>query len=197
MKIAAGILAMALAGGACWAGDLYKWTDENGITRYSDQMPLPGAKNLQKLKSSANTLSLDKTAAALPDESRTAAKKHPLTLYSFPDCGDPCKQAEAFLDKRGVPYTLKSTNDDKLELKKLTGKLEAPVLVLGNTAPVVGFEEGRWTKELDLAGYAKSNPNLKPGMSLAIKPPPKPVPVAEAAPEAAVSETPPSDKATQ
>ncbi|HEY3327204.1 MAG TPA: glutaredoxin family protein [Novimethylophilus sp.] len=162
-----------LAAVPAWAGDLYKWQAENGITRYSDQMPPPGAKNVQKLKSTVNALMAEKPAAALPDESRTAAMKHPITLYSFDDCGDPCKQAEAFLDKRGVPYTVKSSNADKAEMKKLTGKLEAPVIVFGNTAPIAGFEEGRWNRELDLAGYAKSNPYLKPGASMAIKSPPR------------------------
>lgn len=175
---------VVLAAVPAWAGDLYKWQDENGITRYSDQMPPPEAKDLKKLKSTANALVTEKTAVTLPDESRIAAKKYPITLYSFEECGDPCKQAEAFLDKRGVPYTVKSSNADKAEMKKLTGKLEAPVIVFGNTAPIAGFEEGRWNRELDLAGYAKSNPYLKPGMSMAIKPQPKKqVPAVDTVPE--------------
>jgi glutaredoxin len=171
MKIATGVVLAVLAAGSCWAGDLYKWTDENGITRYSDQMPGPNAKKLKKLKSSANTLSAEKAPApVLPEQTRKAAKKYPVTLYSFSDCGDTCKQAESFLDKRGVPYTLKNADEDKLELKKLTGKLSVPTLVLGNTEPVIGFDESRWNKELDLAGYAQGSSSLKPGTSLAIKP---------------------------
>lgn len=158
--------------GSAWAADLYKWQDEGGIMRYSDQMPPPGTKNVQKLKSTANLLAVER-AAGMPQESQQAAKKHPIDLYAFDDCGDVCKQAIAFLDKRGVPYTLKTSNEDKVQLKKLTGKLEAPAMVLGNTAPVVGFNEERWSNELDMAGYAKRNPYLKPGSSLASKPQPK------------------------
>lgn len=182
MKAAAYALLLVAACPA-WAGDLYKWQDDDGITRYSDQMPPPGAKNVQKMKSTANLLSAEKTTVPLPEETRIASKKHPITLYAFDDCGNICKQAQAFLDKRGVPYTLKSTTEDKIELQKITGKLDAPALMLGNTKPVVGFEENRWNKELDLAGYAKSNPNLKPGMSLVTKPQPKTQPLAEATQE--------------
>jgi glutaredoxin len=169
LLLVVGLLVSTLA----WSGDLYKWRDEDGITRYSDQMPPAGARNVQKLKSTASLLSAERTANLMPEESQEAARKHPISLYAFTDCGEVCKKAEAFLDKRGVPYTLKSTEDDKVQLQKLTGKLEAPALVLGNTAPIVGFNEARWNRELDMAGYAKSNPYLKPGSSLATKPQPK------------------------
>ncbi|GBG13675.1 uncharacterized protein NMK_1226 [Novimethylophilus kurashikiensis] len=178
LVLAIGMLASTLA----WSGDLYKWRDENGITRYSDQMPPAGAKDVQKLKSTGSLLAAERAANLMPEDSQQAARKHPITLYSFADCGDVCKKAEAFLDKRGVPYTLKSTDDDKVQLQKLTGKLEAPALVLGNTTPIVGFNEARWNRELDTAGYAKTNPYLKPGTSLVTKPQPKTAaPVAEAA----------------
>jgi len=166
------VVLAVVACGSAWATDLYKWQDDDGIIRYSDQMPPPGAKNLQKLKSTANLLAVERTAS-MPNESIEAAKKHPISLYAFDDCGEACKNAQAFLDKCGVPYALKSTNDDKVQLKQLTGKLEAPALILGNTAPLIGFSESRWTRELDLAGYAKSNPYLKPGTSLAVKPQPR------------------------
>ncbi len=170
MKKIASILAMLLIAGSSWAGDIYRWVDDNGVIRYSDQMPPPSAKNVQKLKSTSGSLTAEKAPVALPPETAKAAEKLPVTLYSFEECGDPCKSAEALLDKRGVPYTLKSSNADKAALKQLTGKLEVPVMVIGNTTPISGFTEERWNKELDLAGYAKSNPNVKPGTSMAIKP---------------------------
>jgi glutaredoxin len=182
--LAFGLFAAVVA----WAGELYKWQDENGVTRYSDRMPPPAVKDFSKIRGGARTAppaEIENVAFPLPRESRAALEKHPLTLYSFGDCGEVCKKAEAFLDRRGVPYVLKNTDQDKRELRKLTGKLEAPALVVGNTAPVVGFEEGRWGRELDMAGYAKRNPHLKAGASTALKPIPKPVPeaVAEASAE--------------
>ena len=144
-------------------------------------MPPATVKEVTKLKGAPKPADMENVAFPLPDESRVALRKHPITLYSFPDCGVVCKQAEEFLDKRGVPYLLKNAEQDKFELQKLSGKLEAPTLVLGNTAPIIGFDAGRWGRELDLAGYAKSNPRLKPGASTALKPP---APPTEATPDA-------------
>lgn len=179
------ILLLAAISGTGWAGDIYRWVDEKGVIRYSDQMPPTNVKNVQKFRSTGSSLVSEKTPAptALPQEpiKTEEVQKLPLVLYSFDDCGDVCKKAEAFLDQRGIPYALKNTNNDKIALQKLTGKLDVPVLVIGNTPPITGLEEGRWNKELDLAGYAKSNPNVKPGTSMAIKPATK---EAEAAPPA-------------
>ena len=158
------------------ARDIYKWQDDEGITQYGDRMPPPTAKITEKLFSVKEGANSDQNGIQQPYESRLAAKKLPITLYSFAVCGDPCKAAEKFLNKRGVPYLLKSSDEDKEELVKRTGKREAPVLIIGNTAPIAGFEESQWNKELDLAGYAKNNPYAKLGSSTAIKPPPPKAP---------------------
>lgn len=158
------------------ARDISKWTDDDGNTQYGDRIPPPTAKNTEKLFSVKEGARADQNNIRQPYESRMAAEKYPLTLYSFEVCGDPCKQAEKLLNKRGVPYTLKSSDEDKAELVKRTGKREAPVLIIGNTTPIAGFEESQWNKELDLAGYAKSNLYAKPGSSTAIKPPPPKAP---------------------
>lgn len=168
MKFLATLLLAMLAGNA-GAGDIYRWVDDRGVIRYSDLMPPPDVKDVRKIKSSVASPSAENSPIPLPPESRVAAEKFPVALYSFEECGDICKKAEELLNKRGVPYTLKNTNDDKIALQKLTGKLEVPVMVIGDTAPVSGFEEELWNKKLDSAGYAKSNPNVKPGTSMAIK----------------------------
>jgi glutaredoxin len=151
------------------AGDIYKWDDAKGVRRYSDQAPPPGAKNVQKYRVTGTHLVLEKPVVAQPQESAPEAEKPAekttekleVTLYSFDECGDVCKQAEALLNKRGVPYTRKGDNNAKIELQKLTGKLDVPVMVIGNTAPVTGFQEERWGKELDIAGYPKSSSGAK------------------------------------
>jgi len=162
------------------ATEVYKWEDANGIVRYSDRAPPPGAKNVQKYRSTGAGLVLEKPApppeapkpaepeakpqeevaqepAAAPD----SAGRLPVVVYSFDECGAVCKQAEALLDKRGVPYTRKGDDNAKAELQKLTGKLDVPVLVIGNTTPVQGFQEERWHKELDLAGYPQAAAGAK------------------------------------
>lgn len=173
------LLLLAVIANTCWAGDIYRWVDEKGVIRYSDMMPQSNARNIQKFKSTGSSLiaekpvAIDKLSTAPSPELSAAAEKLPVTLYSFKDCGEPCNNAEDLLNKRGVPFQIKNTNQDMIALQKLTGKLDVPVLVIGSTTPITGFEEGQWNKELDLAGYAKSNQNPKPGTSLAITPPAK------------------------
>jgi glutaredoxin len=166
------ILIMVLLATAASARDVYKWVDENGDIRYSDHDPSQNSKDVQKLKVRGQTPVADETS--LSPETRAAAEKLPVTLYSFKEGGEACRQAEAFLDRRGIPYHLKSDNDAKIELKKLTGKLDVPAMLIGNTSPIIGFQEALWNQQLDLAGYARTN--SRPGASMAIKPPVNPEP---------------------
>jgi len=157
------LLPLTLLGTSAIAGDLYKWRDEAGRTRYTDRQPPPTAKNVQKLKAGSASLSTEKSAtAAQPFESTQAASKYPVLLFSFAECGAACRNAEAFLDKRGIPYTLKNKDDDKTELKQLTGGLAVPVLLVGKEMST-GFDAEAWGRLLDAAGYAKSNPYAKSG----------------------------------
>jgi glutaredoxin len=172
------ILIMALITIPASARDFYKWVDENGVIRYSDREPPQNAKDVQKLNVRVQSLDAD-DPSLLPPQTRAAAEKLPVTLYSFKECGEACKLAEGFLNKRGVPYRLKNDIDAKIELKKLTGKLEVPTMLIGNTSPIIGFQEELWNQQLDLAGYAKAKANAKSGTSMAIKP--KPIPVDETA----------------
>jgi glutaredoxin len=146
---------------AVLAGDLYRWQDETGKVRYSDKIPPPSAKNVTKLKS-VNAGLVPERKPAQPFDSQAAATRYPLALFSFPVCGTPCKSAEEYLNKRGVPYTLKNQDQDKIELKQITGKLEVPVLLVGKEI-LRGFEMDEWRKLLDAAGYTRENPYAKPG----------------------------------
>ncbi len=137
---------------------VYKWTDAQGQVHYSDVAPLD-AKNLTQKSAGGNIIETD----SLPFQSKMAAQKNPITLFSFKECGEPCSKAEKLLNDRGIPFTLKSADPDKDELKKLTGDTNAPALMIGTQKPLVGFEAGSWNNALDSAGYPKSNPlkNLK------------------------------------
>lgn len=145
-----------LAAWVCPAGaaELYKWQDAEGRVHYTDRSPPPAAKSIERKKAGGNFIESD----TLPYETRQAAKKHPVTLYAFAECGAPCISAEALLDKRGVPYILKSSEEDKAAVQRLTGDNMMPVLVVGNQSPLKGFNEEAWNNLLDLAGYPKSNP---------------------------------------
>lgn len=141
---------------------VYKWTDAQGQIHYGDTPP-PQAQNVQQKKTSANIIETD----AQPFETKLAAQKNPVILYSFEAC-DSCAKAQAMLDKRGIPYTLKNTDKDKTELRALTGDNIIPVLVVGSQTPRQGFEESAWNSMLDQAGYPKSNPLA--GLRKAVKP---------------------------
>jgi glutaredoxin len=66
-----------------------------------------------------------------------------------------CQNAEALLNRRGVPFTTVNVEDVKgaEQLKKLTGEQQAPVLQLGDKLVAKGFNESRWQAMLDEAGY--------------------------------------------
>ncbi|OIQ80262.1 hypothetical protein GALL_379830 [mine drainage metagenome] len=136
------------------AADPYKWRDAAGQVHYTDQPPPPGAKDVERPSTRGNLIESD----TLPYETRLVARKYPVTLYSFEGCGPACSSAQALLEKRGVPFTLRNGESDKAALKKLTGDYEIPVLVVGNQPPLKGFQESRWAELLDLAGYPNSNP---------------------------------------
>ena len=70
-----------------------------------------------------------------------------LPRWTF-DCGDPCKQANAHLAKRGIPHTVRYANKEPEALKKLTGGTEVPVLLVGSTQ-LKGYLETNWDAALD------------------------------------------------
>ncbi|HEY0268081.1 MAG TPA: glutaredoxin family protein [Methyloradius sp.] len=151
LSLCAAIL-VASVSGICQA-QVYKWKDAQGNMHYSDTPPMD-VKNIETKNVKANVVDTD----AQPFATKLAAEKNPVSLYSFTGCGDPCAQAQAYLDKRGVPYTLKNTDEDKAALQKLTGSLQVPVLVVGSKIPKRGFLEESWASLLDEAGYPKDNP---------------------------------------
>lgn len=153
------LVALLLSSLQADAVELYKWKDAAGQIQYSDLAPPGDARSVERITPKNNVIESDLP----PFETKVASQKYPVTIYSFKECGDPCAKAEAFLAKRGVPFTLKGKDEDKVALKKLTGDTVAPVLVVGPQAPAVGFQEARWNELLDLAGYPPSNPlaNIK------------------------------------
>ena len=144
------------------ADEYYRWTDKNGVVNYSDHIPHVPITNLQEKKVVANVIDGQPSYAM-----KVAAEKSPVILFGG-DCGPICTNAQAFLDKRGIPYTLKDpqkNKDDAVALNALTGALNLPVLKVGNNA-LKGFQSDYWTTALDQAGYPKSalpgKPKLQP-----------------------------------
>jgi len=135
MRLLLSILLLCSLPGYAASASVYKWTDAQGRTHYSDIPPMD-AKNLTKKSAAGNIIETD----ALPFESKLAMEKNPITLFSYKECGSPCSEAEALLNSRGIPFTLKNTDQDKIELKALTGDTQVPALIIGNQKPRIGFE---------------------------------------------------------
>ena len=134
---------------------VYRYVDKDGRVIYSDRAPPPDTKEVQAKRLSPNFIENND----VPIATQQAAQRFPVTLYTF-GCGEVCQNAEALLNRRGVPYTTVNVEDQKgaEQLLKLTGAQQAPVLQVGDKLIAKGFNEVRWTAMLDEAGYPKSPP---------------------------------------
>jgi len=162
---------------------LYKWTDSEGRVHYSDLPQLPSTPGVEKASLPPNVIQSN----TMPYELLETSRKNPITLYTFATCGKPCALAQALLDKRGVPYTVKNgETTHKAELQKLTGDTKMPIMVVGNKLLKSGYVEATWNRVLDDAGYPKSNPlakfHKKPAVPTAAEAVPGLVPVNSTAP---------------
>jgi len=163
------VVLAALAGAAC-ADTLYRYVDANGHVVYSDQPPPPSAKDVAAKQLPENVIETDQLSL----QARQAAEHFPVTLYTF-DC-DICRDAQALLVKRGVPFQTVIVSEEKgaAQLKALTGKQSAPVLQVGDKQVMQGYNEERWQALLDDAGYPRTP-------SAARRAPPRTPPVAKSA----------------
>ena len=159
-------LSFALASCAASAQQLYRWVDKNGKVTYSQDPPPAGAAT--KVEQKRLQSSVVETGG-LTYEVQQAAKNFPVTIYTGPDCAEPCKSARALLSKRGVPFKEIAVVDEKglAELKKVSGKEQLPVLLVGRTM-ATGFEDNQWNGALDLVGYPKNAPPIAPAKAAPI-----------------------------
>ena len=161
----AAVATLALTGAAA-AAQLYRWVDEKGRVEWRDTPPPAEAKNVEQRKmGGSNTIE----TSSRPYSVQQAVKKHPVTLWVF-DCGEPCTTARAHLARRRVPHPERHASQESDALKKLTGSLEVPVLVVGSQT-IKGYLDTDWDLALDHAGYPRTP---MPGMKGEAQPAPKP-----------------------
>ena len=129
-------------------GQTYRWVDEAGKVHYSDQAPPTSARDVQKTAAPAR----QRASSPLPYPLQLAVDNFPVTLYTTESC-DPCAQARALLEQRGVPYKEVSVADAQA-LEKLAGAAAVPSLTVGREK-VEGFESAAYQTALDVAGYPK------------------------------------------
>jgi glutaredoxin len=178
----ANILALVLmvVVGTLHAGELYRWVDENGRVHYTDQPPPPQARNAQRKQ-----LGNRPGEGPVPFALQQAMKNFPVTLYVAEGCGEGCKAAVAYLNKRGVPFTQKDAQQEAnaTALMALTGgKLEVPVATVGSNV-LRGYEESAWKTTLDAAGYPSTA--VRPARAAAAAKPAPATPEPQAEPEPA------------
>jgi glutaredoxin len=145
---------LAVTVGVAQAAQIYRWTDANGGVHYSNTPPPLSATSVEHKNLVGNTID----TSELPYGVRQTVKNFPVTLW-VNDCGKTCDDARALLTKRGIPYTSLNPEDSKQNaaFKKLTnGRMELPVLVIGNLQTLNGYEPSAWNQALDTAGYPKA-----------------------------------------
>ncbi|MEO8346640.1 MAG: DUF4124 domain-containing protein [Betaproteobacteria bacterium] len=151
--IALGLAVTVAASGALAQTQVYRYTDADGRIVYTDRQPLGDVKNLQTKKVGSNFVSTSQPGYA----ASLAAERYPVTLYTFA-CGDVCQNAEALLNKRGVPFALVNVAEPEgqTRLQAVATEGVAPVLTVGDKLVAKGYNEVRWQSMLDEAGYPKT-----------------------------------------
>ena len=116
--------------------------------------PPPAAPRTCSRSGSAPTTS---RPAQLPLAAQQAAERFPVTLYTF-DCGEVCQNAEALLNRRGVPFTTVNVHR-RATTRQAEGadRRAARAGAAGRRQRVAkGYLEARWQAMLDEAGYPKT-----------------------------------------
>ena len=156
--VAIAVVAAAAAAGAAAQGQqqqqqVYRYIDREGRVVYSDRMPPGDSREVQAKRIGANVIENN----PVPLAAQQAAERFPVKLYTF-SCGEVCAQAEALLNRRGVPFTTVNveTPEGADQLAKATGELRAPVLQVGDRTFVKGYSEAQWQAALTDAGYPKT-----------------------------------------
>jgi glutaredoxin len=154
IEIAVAVFASALVL-AAHAQTVYRWTDKDGKVHFSDTPPPEDAKSASQKRVGGGGYVED---TQLPYATQIAVRRNPVTLYTGTDCGDPCMKGRELLAKRGIPFSEKDAQNNQADqeaLKKLTGTLDVPVLVIGENK-TKGYEESLWQSALDTAGYPRT-----------------------------------------
>jgi glutaredoxin len=134
-----------------YADSVFRWVDAAGHVHYSDRPPQETAKEVQEKHITQSMIQTSGDSYAM----QIASRKFPATFYTSGDCTEVCAKAKLLLDQRNIPYTTVDANSESSQLMKITGNTKVPVLTLGSSTVIRGWEESRWVSALDEAGYPK------------------------------------------
>lgn len=141
-----GLVLLAAAAGA--SAQMYKWVDANGKTHFTDQPP-PASARPMAIKPAPGT----RSAVELPYALATAARNHPVTLYTTASCAG-CDMGRTHLKNRGIPFVEKTVSNgaDEEKLKQVGGDGSLPLLLIGGKK-IAGFQANNWDSALTQAQY--------------------------------------------
>lgn len=161
------------------AQQLYRWTDERGRVHVTDTPPPSSATSVQKKTYRGG----GSAGAPTSYELSLAMKEYPVTLYTAPICKEPCQDARAALNRRGVPFKEIQVHDEATteELKRVSGSNEVPTLLVGRSVHK-GFDQAAFDALLDSARYPRTG--ILPARAQAAPALPEAEPAAPAAPAA-------------
>ena len=136
---------------SAYGAEMYRWVDEKGVVNYTPYPPPANIKNVEQKKLGGSVIQ----TSDMPYSVQTAIKNFPVTLY-VTDCGELCVNARAHLNRRGIPFTEKNPQKPEVvdEFKKLSGgAMQVPLLLVGRSNAVKGYQASEWDAALDSAGY--------------------------------------------
>jgi len=170
MSLTRAVLALLLAaalGAAQAQQQLYRWVDAKGKVHVTDTPPPATARKVEK-----KTYGSSATPAPSSFELDRVRKEFPVTLYTALSCKEPCAQARAALNQRGVPYKEVQVWNEatNAQLKTVSQSNEVPVLSVGRSVQK-GFEQRAYDNLLDSAGYPRTG--TLPATAQAAPPAPK------------------------
>ena len=130
--------------------ELYRWTDADGRTHYSDKAPEKGAAKKVELK--INTYQGAPVVSSLGTPAAGIGKGR-VKMYTTAWCGY-CKKARAHLNARRIPYEdldVERSSQAKQEFVALKGR-GVPVILVGNQR-MDGFDASQMDSMLKAAGH--------------------------------------------
>ncbi|OGT79105.1 MAG: hypothetical protein A3H91_14370 [Gammaproteobacteria bacterium RIFCSPLOWO2_02_FULL_61_13] len=137
-------LILTLSTGSAAAVTVYECEDDKGNRTFESACP-PGTKEVKEK---------DYSGTVAPAPEANTGDLPEVTLYLVPEC-DTCVQTRDYLEARDIPFTSKDVSTDfalQDELKKRSGALRAPTVMIGDQA-VVGFNRASLTTALQEAGH--------------------------------------------
>lgn len=141
------------------AAKLYKWVDEEGNVSYHQRPPREEGKYQVEEKDFGQQIESSRKSG----EVKTRNLTYPITLYMMPRCAT-CDLVRQYLKSKKLRFSelnVESNTAMQAELKRVSGKLEVPVVTIGKNL-VRGYSVEALNKELAEAGYIKAAEQVQP-----------------------------------